>query len=330
MSIAVYGIVKDKFAIEGADRIESLEVVCGPAGVWRGTAVKNQFGIGDLCEVYLQDALLPADDPRFEFMANKGYRVRMVRLRGVPSECLIMDVSPRTAEKVALVVGADISEATGVTKYEKQLPVSLSGDVYGVFPDYIPKTDEPNFQAVPHLVDALRGNRFYSTIKADGSSGTIYWKNGELHCCSRNYELKEKPGVAIWELVKKYNLKETLRDKAAVLQFEIVGPGIQGNPLGLPSLDLRLFSVYFPNRNEYGSYYDLVSWADKLGLPIVEIIEVDSIFEESWDGEFLRHYAERLYPNHKPAEGVVFRPMSVMRCQNERVSFKVINLLYKD
>ena len=37
--------------IPGADFIESLEVVCGPGGRWRGTAKKGDFALGDRCEV---------------------------------------------------------------------------------------------------------------------------------------------------------------------------------------------------------------------------------------------------------------------------------------
>ncbi|QLQ04747.1 MAG: hypothetical protein HZY76_00635 [Anaerolineae bacterium] len=56
--LAYIGQVAQIYPIPEADRIESLEVVCGPGGRWRGTAVKGQFAVGDLCEAYLQDALL--------------------------------------------------------------------------------------------------------------------------------------------------------------------------------------------------------------------------------------------------------------------------------
>ena len=51
---------------------------------------------------------------------------------------------------------------------------------------YIPKTDEPNFHAVPEMVEALVGQPFYATVKADGSSGTVFWDDdGVVRGCSR-------------------------------------------------------------------------------------------------------------------------------------------------
>ena len=94
-NLAYLGQVITIYPIPGADRIESLEVVCGNGGRWRGTAKKTEFAVGDLCEVYLQDALLPQTD-RFAFLEQRGWRIRMMRLKGVPSECLIMPLTKDT------------------------------------------------------------------------------------------------------------------------------------------------------------------------------------------------------------------------------------------
>ena len=91
-NLAYVGQVITVYPIHGADRIESLEVVCGKGGRWRGTAKKSEFAVGELCEVYLQDALLPQTE-RYAFLEQRGWRVRMMRLRGVPSECLIMPLT---------------------------------------------------------------------------------------------------------------------------------------------------------------------------------------------------------------------------------------------
>lgn len=322
------GTVTNIFPIPDADRIESIEVVCGKGGKWRGSAVKGQFQIGDLAEVYLQDSLVPQTE-RFAFMERRGWRVRMERQRGMPSECLIMSCETHGS------VGTDITEAAGVTKYEKVMPANIGGHILGPFPGYIPKTDEPNFQRVPYLVEALVGQPYYTTIKADGSSGTIFWHDngdgtGTVHGCSRNYELKDQPGTAVWELIRRYKLDERMAIfPDLVLQVEIVGPGIQGNPLGLKQVDLRLFNVYNKGQHEYASLDDMLETARYLELPTVEIIEVGEAFPEMTDDD-LRKYAERTYPNGRKAEGIVIRPTRTARIDGERLSFKVINLLYKD
>ena len=85
----------------------------------------------------------------------------------------------------------------------------LGGDIEELFPSFIPKTDEPNFQRSAHLIEALTGQLFYATVKADGSSGTVFWKDGNLHCCSRNYDMKRSENVAVWKIADKYELERT-------------------------------------------------------------------------------------------------------------------------
>lgn len=322
--LAYIGQVTHIYPIPGADFIESLEVVCGPGGRWRGTAKKGDFDPGDRCEVYLQDALLPQSE-RFAFLEARHWRIRMVRLKGVPSECLIMPLTDTTA---SLEVGVDITDLAGVTKYEKPLSANIGGDILGHFPSFVPKTDEPNFQRAPDLVAALQGRPFYATLKADGSSGTVFWdRDGTVHACSRNFELKERPDTAVWQLVARYNLAQQRLPLA--LQFEIVGPGVQKNRLGLKELELRLFNVWHIEQRRYLDFADMLAVARSLGLPVVDLVEVGEAFTLR-DDEALRRYAERSYPNGATAEGVVIRPTQEMQVDGERLSFKVINLLYRD
>lgn len=322
--LAYIGQVTHIYPIPGADFIESLEVVCGPGGRWRGTAKKGDFDPGDRCEVYLQDALLPQSE-RFAFLEARHWRIRMVRLKGVPSECLIMPLTDATA---SLEVGVDITDLAGVTKYEKPLSANIGGDILGHFPSFVPKTDEPNFQRAPDLVAALQGRPFYATLKADGSSGTVFWdRDGTVHACSRNFELKERPDTAVWQLVARYNLAQQRLPLA--LQFEIVGPGVQKNRLGLKELELRLFNVWHIEQRRYLDFADMLAVARSLGLPVVDLVEVGEAFTLR-DDEALRRYAERTYPNGATAEGVVIRPTQEMQVDGERLSFKVINLLYRD
>lgn len=322
--LAYIGQVTHIYPIPGADFIESLEVVCGPGGRWRGTAKKGDFALGDRCEVYLQDALMPQSE-RFAFLEARHWRIRMVRLKGVPSECLLMSLTEATA---GLEVGADITELAGVVKYEKPVSANLRGDIRGSFPAFIPKTDEPNFQRSPDLVAALQGRPFYATLKADGSSGTVFWdSDGSVRACSRNFELKERPDTAVWQLVAKYGLAQ--HHLPLALQFEIVGPGVQKNRLGLQELDLRLFNVWHIDQRRYLDFADMLAVAQSLGLPVVDLVEVGEAFDLR-DDEALRRYAERTYPNGATAEGVVIRPTQEMQVDGERLSFKVINLLYRD
>ena len=178
------------------------------------------------------------------------------------------------------------------------------------------------------MVEALVGQPFYATVKADGSSGTVYWDDdGVVRACSRNFELKDRPDTAVWQLVRKYNLAR--HSLPLALQFELVGPGIQKNRLGLKEMDLRLFNVWRIDQRRYLDFDDMLAVAQSLGLPMVELVEIGASFDLQ-DDEALRHYAERTYANGATAEGVVIRPMKETQVNGERLSFKVINLLYRD
>jgi RNA ligase (TIGR02306 family) len=321
--LAYIGKIIDIQPIKKADFIVSATVICGEGGKWMGTVKKDQFNIGDLVEVYLQDALLPKTD-EFAFMEGYKYRVSMRRFKKVPSECLIM---PLTLEGD---VGDNIADVKGIMKYNKPISASLSGIALGGFPtDIIPKTDEPNFQTVSDMVDELRGKRYYSTVKADGSSGTIYRNGDHFGCCSRNLELKENDKTLVWKLAHKYDLPEKLPDGYAI-QFEIVGPGIQSNRMGYDAVDMRVFNVWDIKHRRYLDAEVAFNFCKDFGLPTVEVIDWNKTFDFKTDEE-LRKYAEGKYKESGyPREGVVFRPMLEMKIDYERLSFKVINLMYKD
>lgn len=317
--LAYIGKVAEIVSIEGAERVEAATVVCGRGGKWSGVVQRGQFTPGDFVEVYLQDALLPEEE-RFGFMANKKYRVRMMRFLGVPSECLIMPV------KYGGEVGQDITDIARVSKYEKQIPPNMSGEIAGAFPPFVPKTDEPNFQSARHLVDALVGWPWVATQKADGTSGTAFNYNGRFGVCSRNWELRDGNNV-YWLVARKYSLRELLPSGYAV-QWETVGPGIQKNPLGLPAVDGLLFNVYYIHERRYVGHDEVRAWARYFSMPMVKEVRAGESFDLSDDE--LRELAEGTYQNGKQQEGIVIRPVTEQIVAGDRLSFKVINLLYKE
>lgn len=330
MAVAVVGKVQQINSIQNADRLETAIVVCGSAGRWYGVVRKGEFAVDQLVEVYLQDALLPKDDERFAFMEKSNYIVKIQTLRGARSECLIM---PLSADLLHLPVGYDIGSIVGVTKYEKPIPATMSGDALGAFPTHlIPKTDEPNFQTVPEMVLMLSNHRIAITQKADGSSTTYYYNRLDNHfgVCSRNLELKEGNSIQ-WQLARKYKIAEALRDLpySAALQVETVGPGIQGNPLGLKECDIMAFTLYNIDERRYMDHADLSWFCAKYDIPMVRTLAVGDHGELT--DEFLLLLADQwCYPNGKPQEGIVIRPLEEMVTPNgERVSFKVINPEYR-
>ncbi len=327
--LAYVGRIVQVGPVPNADRLDRAQVDCLSGGLWWGVVGRGQFALGDSCVVYLQDAILP-QTPEFEFLKKYRYRVRMQKLRGVPSEVLIMPL-PDEAMGNLRVPGTDATEVLGVKKFEKPVAgAKLGARRKTYFPPFIPKTDEPNFQRARHLLEVLRTVPCYMTTKCDGSSATFYKKDGVFGVCSRNLELFPEDGNAFWDTARRYKLDELL-DEGFALQAELVGPGVQGNPMGLTQLELRVFNVF---KIGYG-YLDFKfaqAMAADLYVPFVPVLGgVDASFSlEGLDDDLIRKLAEGYYPNGSPREGIVIRPLTEMTHEGERVSVKVINLLYKE
>lgn len=317
--LAVAGQVVEVNPIVGADRIQLATVICGTSGKWTGV-VGKELEISESVVVFLQDALLPPD-ARWAFMEKQNWRVRMCRFRGAPSECLILR-NPRMDE-----IGTDLTEVFGVTKYEKPIPAGAAGDIAGNFPSWIKRTDEDNFQRTPELVDRMKTEPWFATEKADGTSCTVWncMVDGRLRVCSRNYELKEftESGGSnlYWRIARKYAMERIPALHA--IQFEICGPGVQGNPMGLAEQEIRVFNVYDVLNRRTLSFNELRLCCEKYTLPPARCI-TNYLDRNPQTEDDLRELANIKYANGTPAEGIV------VRAADSSWSFKVINLMYKD
>jgi RNA ligase (TIGR02306 family) len=322
--LAVVGKVLSIKPIEGADRIQQASVDCGPSGTWSGV-VGKEIEPGQVVTVFLQDALLPPNE-RWAFMKKMKWRVRMCRFKGVPSECLIVPGAPD------ITIGTDMTRALGVTKYEKPIPAG-SVDILGAFPSWISKTDEDNFQRVPELVERMRDEPWYATEKADGTSATIWCDEDGLHVCARNFEMKEfteTGGTNVyWRAARKYQMEKLPAGFA--VQCEVVGPGVQGNPMGLTDLTIRAFNVWNRTEHKPVPFPQIQEFCHQHGVPMARLVATSDDFKgkhdpgnKPWTPDELRALAQIEYVNRKPGEGIVIRAMS------GAWSFKVINLAYRD
>lgn len=315
------GKIIDLQPIEGADFIVSATVACGHGGKWKGIVRKADFNLEDLCIVFLPDSQLdPEIHSYLPFMKDSGWRVKMKRFKGAPSEVLI--TVPRVIDGI-IHIGKDMTYDYGVHKYHKPVPTHLQGLAKGNFPDFIPKTDELNYQKYPELVHNLVGKPWYMTEKADGSSTTAYRWKGEFGICSRNLELERNLDNGYWKVAQKYNVEEKLPEGLAI-QWETCGPGIQSNPMGLSEIDGYLFSGYHIKEKRYLTFDEIRKLSIDIGFPMARLIE--------WGHSFIPNGVETrgegVYSNGKQREGVVIR--SQHNEGHAPISFKVINLGYEN
>lgn len=307
--------------IPDADFIVSATVVCGKGGKWQGVVQKGAFQIGAHCMAFMPDALLPESD-EYRFMEKHKWRVRMCRFRGAPSEVLILQPSPLST---ACAIGSDLTLHLGVKKYFKPIPACLDFTAISAFPQFIPKTDEPNYQCVSQSIDLLQGHPYYITDKYDGSSTTAYKVDGVLHVACRNWDMLEEEKNGYWKVANKYNLKEKLPDGVA-LQWETCGPKINCNNHGLREAGGFAFSAYDMVNHRYLEMLELFRLCDSIGFPRVRTVGIGDCFQYSKDIVALMGEGE--YPNGHIREGVVVRSQHNV-LGHQPISFKVINLGYE-
>jgi RNA ligase (TIGR02306 family) len=330
-SLVYIGKIIDIAPIPGADFIVSITVVCGKGGKWRGVGRKSEFNFDDLCVVYLPDSMI-AESPDMQFMAKSNWRVRMQHFRCVPSEVLIMPLDAAFRQRTMLddcviAVGEDITQLCGVTKYHKPVPEHLNGLAKGYFPSFIPKTDEPNYQTSPELVDELHGQPYYVTEKCDGSSTTAYRHNSVFGVCSRNLELEQNEKNGYWRVALKYELDKKLPESYA-LQWETCGPGIQSNPMQLQEIDGFAFSAYKIDERRYLDMKEFFDLCEDLKFPCVQLVGFGREFDKSKiDTMGEGKYSYGPHSKAKEREGVVVRSQVNVR-NGAPISFKVINLNY--
>lgn len=203
--------------IDGADRIECVHVLG-----WQCVANKGQFKVGDHC-VYMEvDSFLPVCE-QFEFLRSnsfkkneilgEGFRLKTLNFRGQISQGLVQPLSILPEGNYEL--GDDVTALLGIRKWEVEERVTNSGTVIGDFPDGIPKTDELRVQPYPELIDEFKAVKgYYISTKMDGTSVTMYWRDGHFGICGRNYEYADDDKCAMWKYAHENGIPERVAESA--------------------------------------------------------------------------------------------------------------------
>lgn len=313
-----------------ADALDLVQVLG-----WQVVTKRDEFKDGDLCVYIVIDTVLP-DRPEFEFLRNKNFRIKPIRLRGMESAGIVFPLNILDGNTtVQLAEGTDVTDNIGVKHYEKPIPAELAGQMVGHFPGFLIITDEDNLRTYPDAVPEMYGRPYYITRKEDGSSGTYFVKGNEFGVCSRRIHLKDSETNGFWKIARKYNIEAALKaafpNADVAIQGEVVGPGIQGNRLGLKELDFRLFNIFDIVSRAYLDYAKVVEFTNKYGIPMVPTIATGSAFGYSLE-ELIKLANEQKYDTGKAAEGIVIRPLESFysKVLQKAWSGKVLNENYKE
>lgn len=331
--LASIQVVNEIRPIENADAIECV-VILG----WTVVAKKGEFKVGDKCVFFEIDSILPNEE-KYSFLDYKeeynGYRLKTVRLRGQLSQGLALPINifdiPEDIE-----VGTDLTEQLKIRKYEPPIPEETGAKSSSRVWE-IPKTDEERYQSNPALVEALKGKKYYASVKLDGTSTTIILNfnednEPEVNVCGRNTCYIESANNKYWAVTMKYSMKEKILDyynktgKRLAFQGELIGPKIQGNKMGLTENDLYIFNVWMADGKQPFEKCDLdtsLKIVKDFGLNFVPIeLTGEFVYTSDELQDLTKIKYNKYFSNAKPSqniEGLVFRSIDM------KVSFKVVS-----
>lgn len=287
-----------------ADAIE-LAVVGGYLSV----VPKGQFQTGDLAVYIPEQAILPESLLKklgfWDELTNKGTlsgsagnRVKALRLRGVLSQGVLVQIEPNSATE-----GDDRSEILGITKYEQAIPIHMSGLVVGcdiestlnfdveniksrmdLFDDgeYVAITEKLHgtfvqFGVIPDAlcqektwsskVASIRGFKPVVSSKGMGGKGLMLNVTDKT-----NLYVKMGHDLDIWN--KMIDIVETREESSPIFILgEILGQGIQDLTYGQTKPIFRVFDIYVGTRHNgrFMNFLDLVMTAADARLDMVPV-----------------------------------------------------------
>lgn len=341
--------ISDIRPIEGADRIVVAQV-----DGWECVVQKDAFHVGDKV-VYIEiDSIMP-EKPEYEFLRDRKFRVRTIKLKKQISQGLVLplDVLPKGGYQL----GDDVTDIIGVKKYDPQAEqeAKLLTDqkkkqgkfltfmyrfkwfrrLFGTkrqkkgFPDWIVKTDEERIQNRVSMFEYERDKRtpFMATEKVDGQSATYFLKKirrgkYEFGVCSRNIRLGRPDNSSYWNVAKMYDMENVLRKLIGdadriVLQGEIIGPSIQKNKYDRKDYDFFAFNLIYPDHK--CDTQEISHRASPFGIKTVPIVDMKKYLPDTIDELVEYAKGKSVVPGGKRREGVI------MRAIGKDISFKVIN-----
>jgi len=264
--------------IQNADLIQAYRI-----NGWWIVSKKDEFSVGDLV-VYLEvDSFVPTElapflskgkEPR-QYLGIKGERLRTIKLKGQISQGLILHSDVVSCMDCDLSEGVDVTAHLGIIKWEPPAEF-MSADAKGLFPSFIPKTDQERIQNLTHEFSEwkINGSMWQVTEKLDGSSLTAYVNEEESGVCSRNLDLKDDDTNTWWKLAKQYELIQKIKStgKNLAIQGEIYGSSINGNLYSLQDQRFAMFSAFCIDTQSYLLPEATVELARSLGIPHVPVI----------------------------------------------------------
>lgn len=272
----------------------------------------GEFVEGDRAVYVPVDAIVPSDDPRWEFL-GVNTRIKARRLRGVFSMGLLTKADP------SWELGRDVREEMRIRKWEQDAPEEGSADEAdpGTMPVY---TDIEGLRR--HKRVLIEGEEVVITEKIHGENFRAMHDGERLWVGSRTRVKKRDPkGSNWWRAALAAGLEDSLRSHPGVVVYGESHGYTGGFPYGQTSRTptLRVFDALDSRSRVYFDAADLATFAAALSLPTAPVLYRGPW---SWDLVSLADGPSTIDPTHT-REGFVVRPI------RERVDERVGRVILK-
>jgi RNA ligase (TIGR02306 family) len=357
--------IDNVFNHENADRLE----VCQVAG-WSCITRKGEFNKGQRVVYIPIDSILPEKLESFIFppeskITLSGHRVKTIKLRGVISQGILLDVQELIDEKflvngvsdIEYKIGEDVADELKITKYEPPVRLSPQSNVKQVkkrdkHPDFKEFTDINNFKWYPTLfkenehvvvLEKLHGSNFRAALLPYHAS--TWWKKvkkfvgvaPKYEFCygSHRVQMQYKKTYNGYydkniylEMVKKYGIEDKL-SPGEILYGEVIGDGVQkGYLYGCKPGERKLVIFDVKKDGVYQNHLYVKRFCNRNKLDHAPIEYVG----QYKDVDHLKTYVdgESSYcKDQKIREGIVIKPFIEEQCYMGRkvLKFKSDNFL---
>lgn len=312
-----------KYRLRKHSNADALSIADIDGSAWQVVVRSDDFAPEGTAIYIPVDTIVP-ERPEFEFLRDKKFRIKAIKLRGEYSYGLLI---PNTDN---LPVGEDVTDRLGIKKYEPPVPLHMTGEVVPAAEvDWICKyTDVERYEDFP---DVFKDNEeVIVTEKIHGSNLRVSKKGSNLFVGGHNWMWKEDEKNLYWKAIKQNGFDKILLEKLPdklILFGEVYGKKVQTLQYGLNTQKIRFYDVWSSDR--YLNWDEFIELMKEIGL-MDDIVPV--IYRGGYNLNKIKELAQgnTLLNAEHLKEGVIVKPVKE-RVDGKlgRVILKFINPMYE-
>lgn len=224
----------------------------------------GEFDEGDLAVFVPVDAIMP-DRPEWIEMLGPARRVKMKKLRGVPSRGLL--IKPL----VGMEEGQDVRDVFGITNYVSPAELDTGGLAAPRPAVDIPSFDIEGLLRYPHVL--IEGEEVVVSEKCHGCQSRYVFHEDKLHVASKGEFKCDDQGSVWWTAARHHGLFEKLALKPGLVLYGEVYGQVQDLKYGIEQgVRIAAFDMYGSSKHRWFDFDEFVAMTDELGIPRVPVL----------------------------------------------------------